>query len=165
MEIIIINGPNLNLLGKREPGIYGKEGFDIFFEKIKTQKKGLNLTYFQSNSEGEIIDKLHEVGFNYDGIILNAGGYTHTSISIADAVKAVKAGRVEFKMDKTGALAVIVGKRSFANEQLAENAIAALDAVVSARPDGFKGKFIKSVYISSTMSPSVRINPSTLNIS
>jgi len=85
--------------------------------------------------------------------------------NIAEAITAVKAGRVEFKMDKTGALAVIVGKRSFANEQLAENAIAALDAVVSARPDGFKGKFIKSVYISSTMSPSVRINPSTLNIS
>jgi len=85
--------------------------------------------------------------------------------NIAEAITAVKAGRVEFKMDKTGALAVIVGKRSFETEQLAENANAALEAVISARPDGFKGKFIKSVYISSTMSPSVKINPSTLNLS
>jgi len=84
--------------------------------------------------------------------------------NIAEAITAVKAGRVEFKMDKTGALAVIVGKRSFTTEQLSDNANAAIDAVVSARPTGFKGKFIKSVYISSTMSPSVRINTNTLNI-
>ena len=84
--------------------------------------------------------------------------------NIADAITAVKAGRVEFKMDKTGALAVVVGKRSFSIDQLTENATAALDALVSSRPEGFKGKFIKSVYISSTMSPSVRVNTSTLNI-
>ena len=84
--------------------------------------------------------------------------------NIADAVKAVKAGRVEFKMDKTGALAVVVGKRSFSLEQLAGNAEAAIAAVASSRPDGLKGKFVKSVYISSTMSPSVKINASTLNL-
>jgi large subunit ribosomal protein L1 len=84
--------------------------------------------------------------------------------NIADAITAVKAGRVEFKMDKTGALAVIVGKRSFTSDQLSDNASAAIDAVVSARPVGFKGKLIKSVYVSSTMSPSVRINTNTLNI-
>jgi len=84
--------------------------------------------------------------------------------NIADAITAVKAGRVEFKMDKTGALAIIVGKRSFTSDQLSDNASAAIDAVVSARPAGFKGKFIKSVYVSSTMSPSVRINTNTLNI-
>ena len=84
--------------------------------------------------------------------------------NIADAITAVKAGRVDLKMDKTGALAVVVGKRSFSIDQLTENATAALDALVSSRPDGFKGKFIKSVYISSTMSPSVRVNTSTLNI-
>jgi large subunit ribosomal protein L1 len=84
--------------------------------------------------------------------------------NIADAITAVKAGRVEFKMDKTGALAVVVGKRSFSTDQLTENATAALDVLASSRPDGFKGKFIKSVYISSTMSPSVRVNTSTLNI-
>ena len=84
--------------------------------------------------------------------------------NIADAVKAVKAGRVEFKMDKTGALSVVVGKRSFSLEQLAGNAEAAIAAVASYRPDGLKGKFVKSVYISSTMSPSVKINASTLNL-
>ena len=84
--------------------------------------------------------------------------------NIADAVKAVKAGRVEFKMDKTGALSVVVGKRSFSLEQLAGNAEAAIAAVASSRPDGLKGKFVKSVYISSTMSPSVKINASTLNL-
>ena len=84
--------------------------------------------------------------------------------NIVDAITAVKAGRVEFKMDKTGALAIVVGKRSFSIDQLTENATAAMDVLVSSKPDGFKGKFIKSVYISSTMSPSVRVNTSTLNI-
>jgi large subunit ribosomal protein L1 len=85
--------------------------------------------------------------------------------NISDAITAVKAGRVEFKMDKTGSLAVIVGKRSFTNSQLEENATAALNAVTSSKPEGFKGKFIKSVHISSTMSPSVKINTTSLNIS
>ena len=84
--------------------------------------------------------------------------------NITEAITAVKAGRVEFKMDKTGVLAVVVGKRSFSNLQLEENATTALAAIVSSRPDGFKGKFIKSVYISSTMSPSVKVNTSTLEL-
>jgi large subunit ribosomal protein L1 len=84
--------------------------------------------------------------------------------NIADAIKLVKAGRVEFKMDKTGALAVVVGKRSFANEQLEENTVAALNAISESRPDGFKGKFVKTVFVSSSMSPSVKINTSLVNI-
>jgi large subunit ribosomal protein L1 len=84
--------------------------------------------------------------------------------NITEAVKAVKAGRVEFKMDKTGALSVVIGKRSFSLEQLSGNAEAAIAAVASSRPDGLKGKFVRSVYISSTMSPSVKINASTLNL-
>lgn len=95
MKLIIINGPNLNLLGKREPDIYGFESFDDYFKKLETQFESLILTYYQSNIEGEIINKIHEVGFKYDGIILNAGGYTHTSVSIADAVKAIETPVVE----------------------------------------------------------------------
>ena len=89
MKIQIINGPNLNLLGKREPEIYGSQSFDAYFELLKQSHTSLDLDYYQSNIEGEIINKLHEVGFNYDGIVLNAGGYTHTSVAIGDAVKAI----------------------------------------------------------------------------
>ncbi len=95
MKIYIINGPNLNLLGSREPGIYGDLSFDEYLEKLKVEFKGLQIDYYQSNVEGEIINKLHEVGFMYDGIILNAGGYTHTSVAIADAVKAIETPVVE----------------------------------------------------------------------
>ena len=95
MKIIIINGPNLNLLGKREPEIYGSTSFVDFFENLKTKYENIDLTYFQSNIEGEIIDKLHEVGFDYDGIILNAAAYTHTSIGIGDAIKGIKTPVVE----------------------------------------------------------------------
>lgn len=90
MKIIIINGPNLNLLGKREPEIYGKETFEDFFAKLKSEFLKIKLEYFQSNDEGALIGKLHEVGFTYDGIILNAGGYTHTSVALADAIAAIK---------------------------------------------------------------------------
>jgi len=90
MKIIIINGPNLNLLGIRETSIYGAQGFETYFQNIKSQFKDVDLEYFQSNIEGEIINKLHEVGFSYQGIILNAGGYTHTSVAIADAIAALK---------------------------------------------------------------------------
>ncbi|CAG5079799.1 type II 3-dehydroquinate dehydratase [Parvicella tangerina] len=93
-RILIINGPNLNLLGKREPSIYGDISFEDFFQRLK-DKNGVELSYFQSNVEGEIIDKLHEVGFSFDGIILNAGGYTHTSVSIADAIAAISSPVIE----------------------------------------------------------------------
>lgn len=95
MDIIIINGPNLNLLGKREPEIYGRQSFGDYFEELKQLFPALNLEYYQSNIEGEIIDKLHEKGFSSDYILLNAGGYTHTSVSIADAVAAIKTPVVE----------------------------------------------------------------------
>lgn len=95
MKISIINGPNLNLLGLREPGVYGAESFESFFTLLKTLYKDIEFTYYQSNIEGEIIDKLHESGFSSDGIILNAGGYTHTSVAIGDAVKAIKAPVIE----------------------------------------------------------------------
>jgi 3-dehydroquinate dehydratase II len=95
MKIIIINGPNLNLLGKRETAIYGNKSFEDFFTELKNKYSILELSYFQSNVEGEIINKLHEVGFSDDGIILNAGGYTHTSVAIADAIAAIKTPVIE----------------------------------------------------------------------
>ena len=95
MKLIIINGPNLNLLGKREPEIYGAESFEDFMEQLKSQFSSIDLEYYQSNIEGELIDKLHEVGFDYDGIVLNAGAYTHTSIGIGDAVRAIETPVVE----------------------------------------------------------------------
>ena len=95
MKIIIINGPNLNLLGKREPEVYGSDSFEDYFNNLKEKFSKIDLTYFQSNIEGEIIDKLHEVGFDYDGIILNAAAYTHTSVGIGDAVKAIETSVVE----------------------------------------------------------------------
>ena len=95
MKIIIINGPNLNLLGKREPNVYGSDSFEDYFESLQHKYSTIDFFYFQSNIEGEIIDKLHEVGFNYDGIILNAAAYTHTSVGIGDAVKAIETPVVE----------------------------------------------------------------------
>ena len=95
MKIIIINGPNLNLLGKREPSVYGSVSFEQYFEELRAAFPEIDFEYFQSNVEGEIINKLHEVGFTADGIILNAGGYSHTSVSIADAVKAINSPVVE----------------------------------------------------------------------
>jgi len=95
MHIHIINGPNLNLLGLREPEIYGTETFEDFLSKLKSQFSELQLTYFQSNVEGEIINNLQENGFKSDGIILNAGGYTHTSVAIGDCVAAIKTPVIE----------------------------------------------------------------------
>jgi 3-dehydroquinate dehydratase II len=95
MKILIINGPNLNLLGKREPEIYGSETFEAYFEKLKAAFPQVQLEYYQSNVEGELINKLHETGFSYDGILLNAGGYTHTSVALADAVAAIKTPVIE----------------------------------------------------------------------
>jgi len=95
MKIIIINGPNLNLLGKREPEIYGSDTFEDFFRTLQLKYKNVELSYFQSNIEGELIDKLHEVGFTFDGVILNAAAYTHTSVGIGDAVKGIETPVVE----------------------------------------------------------------------
>ena len=95
MKLIIINGPNLNLLGKREPEIYGSKTFEDFFKELQLKYKEIEISYFQSNIEGEIIDKLHEVGFDCDGIILNAAAYTHTSVGIGDAVKGITTPVVE----------------------------------------------------------------------
>ena len=95
MRIIIINGPNLNLLGKRQKDIYGDISFEDYLQTLRDEFPNIELEYFQSNIEGEIIDKLHLVGFSYDGIILNAGGYTHSSVSIADAVSSINTPVVE----------------------------------------------------------------------
>ena len=100
-KIIIINGPNLNLLGKREPEIYGSESFEAYFKSLKEQFPNLELDYFQSNIEGALIDKLHEVGFSYDGIILNAAAYAHTSVGIGDAVKGISSPVIEVHISNT----------------------------------------------------------------
>lgn len=101
MQILLLNGPNLNLLGKREPDIYGKEDFETFFDSLKNKYPQVNLHFFQSNIEGEIINKIQEVGFHYDGIILNAAAYTHTSIGIGDAIKAITTPVVEVHISNT----------------------------------------------------------------
>lgn len=95
MDILIINGPNINLLGKREPDIYGKQSFDTYFENLQKQYPEISLHTFQSNHEGALIDKIHEVGFDIDGIILNAGAYTHTSLALYDALRAVTTPAIE----------------------------------------------------------------------
>ena len=101
MKLIIINGPNLNLLGKREPEVYGNETFDSYFVFLKNKYPEFDLEYFQSNVEGELISKIQEVGFTYDGIILNAAAYTHTSIGIGDAVKAITIPVIEVHISNT----------------------------------------------------------------
>ena len=100
-NIIIINGPNLNLLGKRQPEIYGDINFDDFIAEQKEKFPSLSITYFQSNIEGEIIDKLHQVGFDFDGIILNAAAYTHTSVGIGDAVASISSTVIEVHISNT----------------------------------------------------------------
>jgi 3-dehydroquinate dehydratase-2 len=95
MKIQIINGPNLNLLGVREKSIYGDSSFEAYLEKLSAQYPDIAIDYYQSNVEGEIINKIHEVGFSYDGIVINAGAYTHTSIAIADAIAAIKTPVIE----------------------------------------------------------------------
>ncbi|MBL4658644.1 MAG: type II 3-dehydroquinate dehydratase [Flavobacteriales bacterium] len=95
MKVIIINGPNLNLLGTREKSVYGEKSFEEYFESLKSGYPDVDLEYYQSNVEGELIDKIQEVGFSYDGILLNAGGYTHTSVAISDAVAAVSTPVIE----------------------------------------------------------------------
>jgi len=94
-KISIINGPNLNLLGKREPDIYGSEGFDMFLEKLRHQNPDIEIEYFQSNIEGELIDAVQKAGFTKDGIIINPGGYTHTSVALGDAIAAITTPVIE----------------------------------------------------------------------
>ncbi len=95
MKILILNGPNLNLLGKREPGIYGSRGFEDYLAELKILFPEVELSYYQSNHEGDLIDKIHDVGFEWDGIVLNAGAYTHTSIALQDAIRGVNTPVVE----------------------------------------------------------------------
>lgn len=95
MKIQIINGPNLNLLGIREPGVYGNMGFEDYLKILKEKYTTIEISYYQSNVEGELINKLHETGFSYDGIVINAGGYTHTSVAIADAIAAINTPVIE----------------------------------------------------------------------
>lgn len=101
MKIIIINGPNLNLLGKREPEVYGNQSFEDYLQKLQQQFPQANLEYYQSNIEGELIDKIQQTGFTHDAIILNAAAYTHTSVGIGDAVKAVTSPVVEVHISNT----------------------------------------------------------------
>lgn len=101
MQILLLNGPNLNLLGIREPEVYGKETFTDYFRQLKAKYPEVSISYFQSNIEGELINKIHEVGFSYDGIILNAGAYTHTSVALADAIAAVKVPVIEVHISNT----------------------------------------------------------------
>ena len=101
MRVIIINGPNLNLLGQREPSVYGVDSFEAYFATLQRAYPQLELSYFQSNHEGALLDKLHEVGFSYDGIILNAGAYTHTSVALYDAIRAITTPVVEVHISNT----------------------------------------------------------------
>ena len=101
MKIIIINGPNLNLLGKREPEVYGRKTFSDYFDELKDKYNTVHLEYYQSNIEGELIDKIQEIGFSYDGIILNAAAYTHTSVGIGDVVKAISTPVIEVHISNT----------------------------------------------------------------
>jgi 3-dehydroquinate dehydratase-2 len=110
MKICIVNGPNLNLLGKREPEVYGSETFEEYFVQLKEKYSSIEFDYFQSNIEGELIGKIQEVGFSYDGIILNAGAYTHTSIGIGDAVKAITTPVIEVHISNT------FGRESFRHQ-------------------------------------------------
>ena len=95
MKILIMNGPNLNLLGVREPGIYGSQSFEAYFEELSKRFPQVTLEYYQSNVEGELINKLQEVGFTYDGIVLNAGAYTHTSVALHDCIRSLKTPVIE----------------------------------------------------------------------
>ena len=101
MKVAIINGPNLNLLGKREPKVYGSTSFEDYFKTLESKYSNINFSYFQSNVEGELINYLHEIGFTYDAIVLNAGAYTHTSIAIADAIAAITTPVIEVHISNT----------------------------------------------------------------
>ena len=112
MKIIIINGPNLNLLGKREKEIYGSQDFESYLEDLKNEFPAIEISFFQSNVEGEIINKIHQVGFDHDGIILNAGAYTHTSVAIRDAIAGISSEVIEVHLSN------IYARESFRHESL-----------------------------------------------
>ena len=121
MNICIINGPNLNLLGLREKNIYGEISFDTYFIELKSVFSNITFSFFQSNIEGELINKIHELGFKYDGIILNAGGYTHTSVSLSDAIASVKTPVIEVHISN------IYSREEFRKESLlAKNCIGSI---------------------------------------
>jgi 3-dehydroquinate dehydratase-2 len=101
MKVLIINGPNLNLLGKREPKVYGSTTFEEYFQEVKAKFPTMDLSYYQSNIEGELIDKIHEVGFSYDGIVINAGAYTHTSVALRDAISGIETPVIEVHISNT----------------------------------------------------------------
>ena len=103
MKLIIINGPNLNLLGKREKDIYGHQDFESYFDALKSKFPSVDLEHFQSNHEGALIDKIHKVGFSYDGIIINGAGFTHTSVALRDAIAAVTTPAIEVHISNIGA--------------------------------------------------------------
>mgnify|MGYP006148149771 CR=1 FL=1 len=100
MKVIIINGPNLNLLGKREPSIYGNQSFEDYFKLLHEEFSAIEIDYYQSNVEGELINKLQEVGFSYDSILINAGGYTHTSVAIADTISSIETACIEIHISQ-----------------------------------------------------------------
>ncbi|MDQ3534831.1 MAG: type II 3-dehydroquinate dehydratase [Bacteroidota bacterium] len=140
MKIIIVNGPNLNLLGTREKSIYGDRSFTTYFDKLKADYKNIDLSYFQSNVEGEIINKLHEVGFDHDGIILNAGGYTHTSVAIADAIAAINTPVFEVHISN------IYAREDFRNKSLlSKNCIGILSGLGLEGYELALSHFIKNV--------------------
>ncbi len=112
MKILLINGPNLNLLGKREKNIYGDQSFEDYFKSLKTKYNNIDLEYYQSNIEGELIIKIHEVGFDYEGIIINAGAYTHTSIALRDAIAGIKTPVVEVHISN------VLTRESFRHESV-----------------------------------------------
>lgn len=112
MKILLINGPNLNLLGKREKNIYGDLSFEDYYEVLQKKYPALHLAYYQSNIEGELIDKIHETGFDYDGIIINAGAYTHTSVAIRDAISGIRTPVVEVHISN------ILTRENFRHESL-----------------------------------------------
>lgn len=112
MKILLINGPNLNLLGIREQSIYGNKPFEIYFQYLQTEFPDVDLEYFQSNIEGELINKIHERGFTFDGIVINAGAYTHTSVAIRDAISGVKTPVVEVHISN------ILTRENFRHESL-----------------------------------------------
>ena len=138
MQLLIINGPNLNLLGKREPEIYGRQTFEEYFETLQMEFPEVTMHYFQSNHEGELIDKLHSAGFTYNGIIFNPGAFTHTSIALADAVAAIETPVVEVHISNT-----------FARESFRHQSFTAPNCVGSIIGLGLKGYDLAVAYFMS----------------